>query len=158
MITIRPAEENDCKTILAYIKKLAHYEKAPEQVIVTESQLITDGFGESPLYNAYILSYNNNICGFALIYNRYSTWRGKSLYIEDIYVDEEFRGRGIGLLAFKHIAQIALDTKCNRMEWQVLDWNEPAINFYKKINASIEHDWLNCKIESKQILKKLIEM
>lgn len=158
MFEINPSTKNDCKIILEYIKKLALFEKAADEVSLSLEELENDGFGENPLFQSFIMKYNNQLCGFALIYNRYSTWKGKSLYIEDIYVDEEFRGNGIGLKTFQYISKIAIETHCKRMEWQVLDWNEPAINFYKKINASLDNEWVNCKIESKAVLKNLIEM
>ena len=148
---IRKATKEDAAFIIKMIKDLAEYEKAPEQMILLEEQLIKNGFEENPLFEAIILEHNNEACGMALFYNRYSTWKGKSLYLEDLYVRPEARGNGLGMKAMKYLANYAVQTECKRFEWQVLDWNEPAINFYKSFNTNIDGEWMNCKLEGDEI-------
>ncbi|MCB0280649.1 MAG: GNAT family N-acetyltransferase, partial [Calditrichaeota bacterium] len=117
---------------------------------VSVEQLERDGFGTSPLFEALILEFNSETVGFALFYYRYSTWKGKSLYLEDLYVDPEYRNNGIGLAVMKHLVNHAIKTDCKRFEWQVLDWNTPSIEFYKKIGAELDSEWINCKLRHSQ--------
>lgn len=150
---IRVATKEDCSFILQMIKDLAEYEKAPEKVLVTLEQLESDGFGDKPLYESIILELENKPVGMALFYNRYSTWMGKSLYLEDLYVIPESRGHGLGLQAMKYLAKLAKETQCFRFEWQVLDWNEPSIKFYKSLEADLDPEWINCRLEGDSLLK-----
>lgn len=150
-LATRKAMRSDCPFILELIKDLAHFEKAPEQVKVSVEQLEKDGFGEDPLYEAQILTVDNTPAGFFLYYYRYSTWKGRSLYLEDLYVKPEFRRLGLAKLAFSELSKIALDKDCGRMEWQVLDWNENAIKFYETFDCDLDGEWINCRLEGDKI-------
>jgi len=142
-ITIREGKPQDVGVLLDLIKELALYEKALDEVENTEEKLLKDGFGDHPLYGFYVAQYDEKVVGMALYYYRYSTWKGKSLYLEDLYVKEEYRKHKAGLQLFKAIAQKAKDENCDRISWQVLDWNEPAIKFYKKLGAGLDPEWIN---------------
>jgi GNAT superfamily N-acetyltransferase len=144
---IRKATENDIPFILQMIRGLAEYEKEPREVTITEADLRRDGFGKNPLYMCLILELNEKAVGFALYYYRYSTWKGKTLYLEDLFVIPESRGAGLGKLAMVELAKIASDTGCVRFEWQVLDWNQPAIDFYKSFGTQLLPQWVNCRLE-----------
>ena len=151
MTHIRMAEKKDVPFIFEMITQLASYEKAAEQVKLKEDQLLRDGFGEHPLFESIILELDNISVGMALFYNRYSTWKGKSLYLEDLYIIPKARGKKLGIMAMKYLANYAVDTHCFRFEWQVLDWNEPSINFYKTINTDLDSEWINCRLEGDAI-------
>lgn len=145
--TIREAQKTDCPRLLELIKELAVYEKAPEAVTVTLEHFEETGFGSNPVWKAFVAEKDGLIAGFALYYVRYSTWKGARMYLEDILVTEEMRGQGIGKLLFDRLIEEAKDKKFNGMVWQVLEWNEPAINFYKKYAANFDPEWINCSIE-----------
>ena len=161
IITIRKAERQDCKSLLELIKELAVYEKAPDEVTVSLAHFEESGFGEKPVWwaftacpTAYKGGENNEpdseqkIIGFALYYIRYSTWKGQCMYLEDIVVTEEARGKGIGKLLFDALIEEAKEKKISGIMWQVLNWNEPAINFYRKYyNAKFDDGWMNCSLE-----------
>lgn len=151
MTSIRKATVNDIPFILQMIRALAEYEKEPQEVTISESQLQKDGFGDSPLYQCLILELQQKSVGFALYYNRYSTWKGKTLFLEDLFVMPEARGAGLGKLAMLELAKIARDTDCVRFEWQVLDWNQPAIDFYKSLGTELLPQWVNCRLDRKGI-------
>lgn len=150
-VIIRKGERKDVPGVLALIQELADYEKAPQEVIVTVQQLEEDGFGENPIYGLFVAELDNNIVGIALYYWKYSTWKGRCLFLEDIIVTESLRGKKIGAQLFEKVVKVAKEAKVQRMEWQVLDWNEPAINFYKKYNANLDGEWLNGKLVFEQI-------
>lgn len=150
-VKIRVAEEKDCERLLELIKELAEYERAPEEVTVTLAEFKDAGFGKKPVWKAFVAELDGIIQGFALYYVRYSTWKGCRLYLEDFVVTEALRGKGIGNLLFETIIQEAQDLGFNGMTWQVLDWNEPALNFYSKYEASIELGWLNGSLSKDQI-------
>jgi GNAT superfamily N-acetyltransferase len=150
-INIREARKEDCTRLLALINELAVYEKAPEEVTVTLAEFEEAGFGSNPVWKAFVAEEGNIIHGFGLYYIRYSTWKGCRLYLEDLLVTEAMRGRGIGKLIFDRLVEEAVIKGFNGMTWQVLDWNEPAINFYKKYNAHIESGWLNAALSKEQI-------
>lgn len=148
-IIIRKAVKEDCESIMLLIKELADYEKAPNEVTVDFNHFVESGFGEKPVWWSYVaVAENENsistIVGFALYYIRYSTWKGQRLYLEDIVVTESMRGKGIGKLLFDQMIEVCQNENYQGMTWQVLNWNEPAINFYKKYkNVSFDDGWLN---------------
>jgi GNAT superfamily N-acetyltransferase len=142
-INIRRATIEDCPSMLGLIQELAVYEKAPNEVTVTLSHFEQSGFGEKPVWWAFVAEVDNTIVGFALYYIRYSTWKGQCIYLEDFIVTENMRGKGIGKLLFDQIVQETKDKGFSRMVWQVLEWNEPAINFYKKYKANLDPEWIN---------------
>jgi GNAT superfamily N-acetyltransferase len=157
-ITIRRAVKEDCPRLLELVTELAIYEKAPNDVTVTLEHFTESGFGKNPVWWAFVATSPPNplsalrrgvrgeVVGFALYYIRYSTWKGQAMYLEDIIVTEAMRGKKIGKLLFDRLIEEAKEKKLNRIIWQVLNWNEPAINFYKKYNADFDGGWLNCSI------------
>ena len=146
-VVIRRAERNDCAVMLTLVKELALYEKAPEQVTVTLEHFEESGFGNNPVWWALVAEVDGIIVGLALYYIRYSTWKGQRMYLEDIIVTEEMRGKKIGGMLFDALIKEAREKNFSGIAWQVLEWNDPAINFYKKYNAKIEGEWLNCSID-----------
>ncbi len=144
--SIRPATKDDLPNVLALVKELALYEKAPEEVTITLQELEEDGFGSNPLYWIILAENKNEVMGMSFYYIRYSTWKGKCLYLEDIVVKEEFRGQNIGKVLFEETIKAAKEMNAKLMAWQVLDWNEPALNFYKKFNAEMDGEWINGKL------------
>ena len=145
-IVLRKAERNDCPRLMELIQELAVFEKAPEQVTATLAHFEESGFGNSPVWWAFVSEVDGRIEGFALYYIRYSTWKGQRLYLEDLIVTEKMRGLGLGKMLFERLIEEAKEKNYSGMVWQVLDWNEPAINFYKKYKADIDSGWLNCSI------------
>jgi GNAT superfamily N-acetyltransferase len=146
-IQIRRAVAADCTRMMELIHELAVYEKAPEQVSVDFNHFVESGFGSTPVWWAFIAEENGRVHGFALWYIRYSTWKGQRMYLEDLLVTEKMRGKGIGKLLFDQLMKECKAKKYSGMMWQVLDWNEPAINFYKKYpTATFDDEWLNCSI------------
>lgn len=146
-VMIRKAERKDCPRLLELIKELALYEKAPHEVTVTLDHFEESGFGAQPVWWAFVAEEAGVILGFALYYIRYSTWKGQRMYLEDIIVTEEARGKGIGTMLMETLIEEAKAKKLNGIVWQVLEWNTPAINFYKKFNASFDPEWINCSIQ-----------
>jgi GNAT superfamily N-acetyltransferase len=151
-VTIRPGRKEDLPRTLELIKELARYERAPDEVITTVTQMERDGFGPNPIFGFVVAESEGKIIGIALYYWRYSTWKGKRLYLEDIIVTEKERGKGAGKMLFDRMMELALAEGCSGMMWQVLEWNEPAINFYKKYNARLDDEWTNCSLEREQLL------
>jgi GNAT superfamily N-acetyltransferase len=146
-IQIRKAVQDDCPRMMELIKELAVFEKAPDAVTVTLEHFMKAGFGETPVWQALVaVDASEKIIGISLWYMRYSTWKGLRLYLEDLIVTEEYRGRGIGKKLFEETIKEAGKLNVNGMMWQVLDWNEPAIEFYKKYGAEMDGEWLNCSL------------
>jgi GNAT superfamily N-acetyltransferase len=145
-IVIRKAVRKDCARMMELIQELATYEKAPDEVTVTLNHFEESGFGANPVWWAFIAEAQGIVIGMALYYVRYSTWKGQRMYLEDILVTEDMRGQKIGSLLFDALIKEAKEKGFNGMNWQVLDWNEPAINFYKKYNANFDPEWVNCSI------------
>jgi GNAT superfamily N-acetyltransferase len=150
-VTIRSGRKDDLPRVLELVKELALYEKAPHEVTNTVELMENDGFGEQPVYGFFVAERSTTIVGLSLFYWRYSTWKGKRLYLEDIIVTESERGHGIGKLLFERTMEKCLEENCTGMMWQVLDWNEPAINFYKKYGSKLDGEWVNCHLEASQI-------
>ncbi len=144
---IRKGEIQDLPRVLELIEELALYEKAPHEVVNTIERMEKDGFGDNPIFGFVVAEQNNTIQGTAIYYWRYSTWKGKRIYLEDLIVTESQRGLGLGAMLFDEIINIGKSSGASGMMWQVLDWNEPAINFYKKYKARIEEEWLNCSLD-----------
>ena len=146
-IIIRRAVKEDCPRLLELVHELAVYEKAPNEVTVTLEHFIESGFGKNPVWWTFVAEENGIIQGFALYYIRYSTWKGQAMYLEDILVTEAARGKGIGRLLMDRLIVEAKEKNLSAIVWQVLEWNEPAINFYKKYNADFDAEWVNCRID-----------
>jgi len=145
MINIHKAERKHVQAIFDLIKDLALYEKAPEQVTNTSNSLHHDLFID-PICEAFVAVEDDIVLGFALFYTSYSTWKGRSIYLEDFYVNEKHRKRGIGQLLFDQVVSIAKERKMARMDWQVLEWNQLALDFYKKNNALLDSEWVNGRL------------
>ena len=152
-ISIRKAVKEDCPRLMELVQELAEFERAPNEVTVTLDHFIDSGFGKNPVWWAFVATIpdpNANdgefIIGFALYYIRYSIWKGQGMYLEDILVSESMRGKGVGKLLFEALIEEAREKKFNRILWQVLEWNEPAIKFYKKFDAGFDPEWINCSI------------
>jgi len=146
-ITIRKAVKEDCPRLMTLIQELADYEKLPQEVTVSTAHFEESGFGPRPVWWAFVAEADGLVQGFALYYIRYSTWKGQTLYLEDLLITEAMRGKGLGKLLLDRLIEEAREKKFNRVAWQVLDWNEPAINFYTKYyNAQIDKGWYNCVI------------
>lgn len=142
MLSIRDATSADVRLILDFINGLAEYERAPNTVIATEDDLRRDGFGPNPKFRCLIAEWNGQPAGFAFFLYNYSTWRGQpGLYLEDLFVLPEMRGRGIGKALLERLAEIALSENCYGIRWMVLEWNEPALKFYETLGATILGDW-----------------
>lgn len=152
-ITIRKAIQQDCHRIMELVNELAVYEKAPDEITVQFDHFVESGFGENPVWWALVAETTSptglkEVQAFALYYIRYSTWKGQRMYLEDLLVTEKYRGQGIGKLLFNQLIEEARVKNYNGIAWQVLDWNEPAVNFYKKIGAvKFDGEWINCSVE-----------
>jgi GNAT superfamily N-acetyltransferase len=151
MIQIRKGTIDDLPQVHALIRELAEYEKAPEEVTNTVEDMKWDGFGENPIFRFFVAETEKGIVGIALYYTAYSTWKGKMIFLEDLVVTESMRRSGIGKMLFNAVAREAKEVGAKRFKWQVLDWNEPAIAFYKKIGADLSSEWLNCNMNEEQI-------
>ena len=145
-ITIRSAVKEDCARLLELIRELAEYEKAPQEVTVTMEHFVESGFGNQPVWWALVADVDGQVEGFAMYYIRYSTWKGQRMYLEDLIVTEKMRGQGLGKKLFDQLIVEAKEKQFNGIVWQVLEWNEPAINFYKKYKAHFDPEWINCSI------------
>jgi len=145
---IRTAIAADVPQILAFVRALAVYEREPDAVSATEEGLLRDGFGPNPFYSCLIAEHGDKPAGFALYFFNYSTWMGRpGLYLEDLFVEVEFRGLGIGKALLQRVAAIAIEMNCPRLQWEVLDWNTPAVNFYRAMGAEFLDEWRNVRLE-----------
>jgi GNAT superfamily N-acetyltransferase len=150
-ILIRKGVKSDLPQVLELIRELAVFEKNPDEVTNTLSSLEEDGFGDKPVYGLFVAELNGKISGMALYFTKYSTWKGKGIYLDDLIVTERHRGKGIGKKLLDAVIEEAKVSGAKQLHWQVLDWNTPAIEFYKKIGVSIEAEWHDCKLTEKQI-------
>lgn len=148
---IRKALKEDVAAMHRLVRELAAFEKAPEAVTNTVEDMLKDGFGQQPVYFAFVAELQNEIVGMAISYIKYSTWKGKGVFLEDIVVTEKMRGRGIGKKLFDAVLNEAKKMKASTMHWQVLDWNTGAISFYKKYGCTFENEWIDCKLTADQI-------
>jgi GNAT superfamily N-acetyltransferase len=146
-ISIRAAVASDVPALMALVNELAIYEKAPEEVTNTEAQMLKDGFGDNPIFGAFVAEKDGEIIGLSIYYYRYSTWKGKRMYLEDLVVSEAMRGCGAGKMLFEATIVKGKEEGCTGMMWQVLDWNKPSIEFYKKYGAKFEGEWFNCHLD-----------
>lgn len=153
--TIRKAVKSDASAILGLVKELATYEKEPDAVEVTLAEVEADGFGPNAIYSAYVAEMSGHIVGMALYYVKYSTWKGKAIYLDDIIVTEKHRRSGIGGKLFEEVVKVAKQMGVRKIDWQVLHWNEPAITFYKKYNTVFSKEWVNCTLYENE-LKSII--
>lgn len=149
MISIRRAEISDINDIISLVKELALFEKAPQEVTVTYEDYLINGFQDNPLFECNLAFYNEDLVAFSLWYFRFSTWKGKRLYLEDLYVKEAYRGLGIGKTLLNTVIEEAKLSNCTGLMWQVLDWNTSAIEFYKKYNATLDGEWINVNLNIK---------
>ncbi|WP_140485652.1 GNAT family N-acetyltransferase [Flavobacterium sp. GSA192] len=140
-MNIRVGKKEDMKAVLSLIQELAEFEKEPDAVKVTEADLIRDGFGEKPLFHVFVAEVQQEIVGIALYYYRYSTWKGKIIHLEDLVVKNSMRGQGVGYALYSEIIRQAQRDKVRRIDWNVLDWNTPAIDFYEKTGAKVLNEW-----------------
>lgn len=156
-LSIREAVPSDVPEILALIRDLAVFEKEPDAAIATEEDLLRDGFGPEPYFRCIMAEWDGAIAGFALYFFQYSTWEGRpALYLEDLFVREAFRKRGIGVALFQRLAQIAVERRCTRFQWECLDWNQPALDFYESTGATVLREWLNLRVTG-DALRRLAE-
>ncbi len=148
MLNIRRAEANDAALILNFIRALAEYEHLSPSVVATEQDLLRDGFGREPKFRCVIAEWDQAPVGFALYFYNYSTFQCRpGIFLEDLFVNPEFRGKGIGRALLLHLAQLAVRENCGRYVWQVLDWNTPSIEFYKSLGAKLMSEWLTMRVE-----------
>ncbi|HRN93441.1 MAG TPA: GNAT family N-acetyltransferase [Chitinophagales bacterium] len=150
-IKIRKANPNDVPAMLQLVKELAEFEREPEAVINTEAMMLEDGFGKNSIYSAFVAELNTKILGIALYYTAYSTWKGKILYLDDIVVTEKQRRSGIGKKLIDAVLREANTLGVNQIRWQVLEWNTPAIAFYKTLGVELDPQWINCRMSKEQI-------
>lgn len=150
-LTIRKGQPADIPQVLDLIRELALYEKAPQEVTNTEEEMLRDGFGHSPCFRLLVAETEGQIAGMAIYFIKYSTWKGKGVYLDDIVVREHLRGNGIGKKLFDAVIADSRALNANQLHWQVLNWNEPAIGFYKKYSATFDEEWINCKMNRDQI-------
>jgi GNAT superfamily N-acetyltransferase len=144
---IRKGKIEDLPELLELIIELAVYEKAESEVSNTVERMKVDGFGDNPVYGFIVAEEEGKIVGASIYYFRYSTWKGKRIYLEDLIVNEDWRGKGLGKQLFEQTMAIGKESNCTGMMWQVLDWNESAINFYKKYNTEFDEEWVNCHLQ-----------
>jgi GNAT superfamily N-acetyltransferase len=148
MLELRAATPADVPDIRSLIRELAEYEREPHQAIATEADLLRDGFGPQPRYHCLLARWDGQVAGFVFYFHNYSTWQGRwGLYLEDLFVRPEYRGNGIGKALLVELARIAVEKGCGRFQWQVLDWNQPAIDFYEKLGAKALREWITMRVD-----------
>jgi GNAT superfamily N-acetyltransferase len=155
MVQIREGKKEDLGRVLELVRELAEFERALPEVSNTVDMMLADGFGPNPVFGFYVAEVDQRIVGLSLYYYRYSTWKGKRLYLEDIIVTQSERGKGIGKMLFDVTMKKSLLENCTGMMWQVLEWNESAIQFYKKFGTRFDSEWINCHLDALQISKYL---
>ena len=154
MLCIRPATPEDIPLVLEFIRELAAYERAPEQAIARPEDLLRDGWGPAPKFRVLVADWQRQPAGFALFFYNYSTWQGRpGLYLEDLFVRPAFRGRGIGKALLVHLAKIAVSENCGRFQWQVLDWNQPSIEYYEVLGAKRMTEWLTMRVDGEALAR-----
>lgn len=151
IVTIRKGTIDDLPQVFALIQELADFERAPQEVTNTLEEMERDGFGENAIYKFFVAESEEGVIGLALYYTAYSTWKGKTIYLEDLIVTARLRRGGIGRRLFNAVALEARNVGAKRFAWQVLEWNEPAINFYKNIGATLDGEWINCRMTEEQL-------
>lgn len=156
-INIRKAKKEDMGEVLKLINELAIFEREPEAVIIDENDLVRDGFGENPAFHCFVAEADGRIEGMALVYFRYSTWKGKTVHLEDLIVREEFRGKGLGSALYTQVIQFAVEENVKRTEWVVLNWNKDAADFYKRSGADVMEDWDTVQMDEEAMHKYLQE-
>lgn len=155
---IRKGQKEDMPAVLDLIKELATFEKEPNAVVVTVDELIKEGFGDNPLFNTFVAEVDGEIIGTALFYYRFSTWKGKTIHLEDLIVKQEKRGTGAGSALYKEVIKFAKQDGVRRVEWVVLNWNTHAINFYERSGATILQDWLTVQMDEEGITKFTLDL
>lgn len=150
-MNIRKGNPEDMEAVLGLIQELADFENEPDAVVITAEDLIRDGFGQIPLFNVFVAEVASEIVGIALYYYRYSTWKGKTIHLEDLVIKEKMRGKGLGYALYSEVIKEGKKDKVRRIEWNVLDWNTPAIEFYKKSGAKILDEWRVVQMDEKAI-------
>ena len=151
MLLIRKGTPDDLPQALSLIQELARFENALDEVVTTVEQMQVDGFGPNPAFKMIVAEFNGELVGLAVYFLKYSTWKGKGIYLDDLIVKESFRKHGIGKMLFNAVAEDSVLLNAKQLHWQVLDWNENAINFYKKYNATFDNEWINCKLSDIQL-------
>ena len=147
MLSIRPATEADVELILQFIRDLAEYEREPNAAVATANDILRDGFGENPKFRVLIAEWDGKPAGFAFYFFNYSTWLGRpGLFLEDLFVNPSLRGKGIGKALLAELAKIAVAENCYGMKWEVLDWNQPAIDFYERLGATLRKEWITVRL------------
>lgn len=153
--SLRDARPEDMPEVLELIHELAVFEKEPDAVVVTTEDLVRDGFGENPLFTCFVAEMDGKIQGMALVYFRYSTWKGKTVHLEDLIIREAYRGKGLGNALYKRVLEFAQEQGVKRAEWVVLDWNTPAKDFYERSGATVFKEWCTVQMDD-QAMKKFL--
>jgi GNAT superfamily N-acetyltransferase len=154
MLRLRPATREDVPVLLAFVRELAAYERSPDEVVATEEDFLRDGFGPEPRFRALVAEWDGETAGFALWFYNWSTWTGRpGMYLEDLYVRPQLRRHGIGKALLRELARIAVEQGCRRVVWQVLDWNQPAIDFYRSLGARIMPEWVTVRLEGEALAR-----
>lgn len=157
-ISVRVAQKGDMKAVIKLINELAVFEKEPKAVEITATDLERDGFGENPAFHCFVAENRTNIVGIALVYMRYSTWKGSVLHLEDLVVSQAMRGQGIGTILLDEVVKYGNQLGVKRISWEVLDWNEPAITFYEQKGANVMRDWNVVHLNEKAIKEYLLNL